>query len=64
VNKELIFKHIRKSGNEGTPLKELFQVLPGHSRTQIQVLLRELQKEKRIYIEGNTSAAKWFVFAT
>jgi ATP-dependent DNA helicase RecG len=62
MNKELIFKHIRKNGKEGTPLKELFQVLPGHSRSQIQVLLRELQKEKKIYVEGNTSAAKWIPF--
>ena len=61
TNKELILKHIRKNGNEGTPLKELHQVLPGHSRTQLQTLLRELRAEKRIYVEGNTSAAKWFL---
>jgi len=30
---------------KGTPLKELHQVLPSHSRSQIQVLLRELQNE-------------------
>jgi len=64
TNKELILKHIRKNGNEGTPLKELHQVLPGHSRSQIQVLLRELQNEKRIYVEGNRKAGKWFVLTT
>ena len=35
TNKELLLKHIRKSGVDGTPFKELQQVLPGHSRSQI-----------------------------
>jgi ATP-dependent DNA helicase RecG len=60
-NKELIIKHLEKSGTEGAPLKEFHQVLPGHSRGQIQVLLRELRNEKRVFVEGKTSAAKWFV---
>lgn len=61
TNKELLLKHIRQNGSKGTPFKELQQVLPGHSRGQIQTLLRKLRAEKRIYCEGNTSAAKWFV---
>jgi ATP-dependent DNA helicase RecG len=61
TNKELILKHLRQNGNKGTPLKELHQVLPGHSRGQIQVLLRELRNERQVYVEGNTSAANWFV---
>jgi len=48
TNKELLLKHIHKSGSKGTPFKELQQVLPGHSRGQIQVLLRELRSEKRV----------------
>lgn len=60
TNKELLLKHIRKNGAKGTPLKELQQVLPGHNRSQIQVLLRELRNEGRIYCTGKTSAAKWF----
>lgn len=60
TNKELLFKHIRKNGRKGTPLKELLQVLPGHNRGQIQVLMRELRREGRIYCVGNTNAAKWF----
>ena len=63
TNKELILKHIRKNGGNGTPLKELQQVLPSHSRKQVQTLLRELRGEKRIYVEGNTSAARWFIVA-
>ena len=60
TNKELIVKHIKQNGNKGTPLKELHQVLPGHERSQIQVLLRELRNEQRIYVEGSTSSARWF----
>jgi len=61
MNKELIFKHLKKNGAEGAPLKELQQVLPSHSWSQIQVLLRELRKENRIFVKGKTSAAKWFI---
>ena len=60
TNKELLLKHIRQNGSKGTPFKELQQVLPGHSRGQIQTLLRELRAENHIHCEGNTSAAKWF----
>ena len=61
TNKELLLKHIRKNGEQGTPFKELQQVLPGHSRGQITTLLRELRRENRIYCGGHTSAARWFV---
>jgi len=61
TNKELIFKHLKKNGTEGAPLKELQQVLPSHSWSQIQVLLRELRKENRVFVKGKTSAAKWFI---
>ena len=61
TNKELILKHIKQSGNKGTRLKELQQVLPGHARSQIQVLLRELRKGNQVYVEGTTKNAKWFL---
>lgn len=60
TNKELLLKHIRESGNEGTPFRELQQVLPSQSRRQIQTLLGELRDENRIHKIGNTSAARWF----
>ena len=60
TNKELLLKHIRKNGHAGTPFRELQQVLPGHNRGQIQVLLRELREENRVYCIGKTSAARWF----
>ena len=61
TNKELLLKHMRENGEKGTPFKELQQVLPGHNRDQITVLLRELRKENRVYCVGKTSAARWFV---
>lgn len=60
TNKVLLLKHIHEKGSEGAPLKELQQVLPGHNRSQIQVLLRELRKEGRAHHVGNTSATRWF----
>lgn len=61
TNKELIFKHIRENGDNGTPLNELLQVLPSHSRGQIQGLLRQLKEEDRIYVKGKTKAGRWYV---
>ena len=61
TNKELLVKHIREEGIDGTPLKDLQQVLPGQTRGQIQVLLRELRKEGRIHLVGKTSAGRWFI---
>lgn len=60
TNKELILKHLRRSGGQGAPLRELHEVLPGHSRDQLQVLMRQLKREGRVYVVGITSAAKWF----
>ena len=60
TNKELILKHIRSNAVNGTPMKELNQVLPGHSRSQIQTLLRELRSDGKVYCKGNTNGARWF----
>ena len=60
TNKELLLKHIRKNNEVGTPFKELQQVLPGLSRNQIQVLMRELKEEGRAFCQGKTHAAKWY----
>lgn len=60
TNRELLLKHIHEKGAEGTPFRELQQVLPGQTRGEIQVLLRELRNENRIYCVGRTSAARWF----
>jgi len=66
--KMLLLINTMRNGKEnedrGTPLKELHDVLLGHNRGQIQVLLRELKDEKRIILRGTTKAAKWFIFST
>lgn len=61
TNKELLLKHIRQNNAVGTPFKELQQVLPGHSRNQIRVLMRELRDSGKVYSTGKTSAARWYI---
>ena len=58
INKELLLKHIRQNNAVGTPFKELQQVLPGHSRNQIRVLMRELRDSDKVYSVGETS---WYI---
>ena len=61
TNKELLLKHIRQNNAEGTPFKELQQVLPRQSRNQIWVLLRELRDSGKIVCKGRTRSSKWFI---
>ena len=61
TNKELLLKHLKRKGAEGAPFRELQQVLPGLSRNQIWVLLRELRNENRIHCVGVTSSARWLL---
>lgn len=61
TNKELLLKHIRENNAVGTPFKELQQVLPSLSRNQIQVLMRELKDDGKIFCKGKTSAARWYI---
>jgi ATP-dependent DNA helicase RecG len=60
ANKELILKHIKRKGSEGVPFREIEQVLPNRNRNQLQVLMRELQRENCIYCVGKTRSARWF----
>ena len=60
TNKELLLKHIRDNRKEGSPLKELVQVLPSLSYVQVQKLLQNLRIEGHIHKVGNTSAARWY----
>ena len=61
TNKELLLKHIRENNDVGTPFKELQQVLPGLSRNQIRVLMREMRESGKVFCEGTTSAARWYI---
>jgi len=60
TNKALLVKHIRANEITGSRMKELRQVLPSNSRSEIQVLLRELVKEKVVHVHGATKAARWY----
>jgi len=59
TNKALLLGHIRDSRREGSQLRELRQVLPALSRTQVQGLLRELKAEGHIRTTGRTKGARW-----
>ena len=61
TNKELLLRHISGSGDAGAPFAELLQVLPSLSKDQIQTLLKELKTDGRVYLEGKTKGAKWFI---
>ncbi|MCF7707717.1 MAG: putative DNA binding domain-containing protein [Verrucomicrobia bacterium] len=60
TKKELLMKHIRDNKATGSKLSELCEVLPGESRSQVQVYLRELRGEGKIRLQGVTSAGRWF----
>jgi ATP-dependent DNA helicase RecG len=60
TNKQLILKHIRDNAKEGTKVEELYQILPGHSRGQMQALLRELRESALIQCIGVKKGARWF----
>jgi len=61
TNKALLLKHIRDNAKNGSPLRELLDVLPALSPYQIQRLLRELRDEGKARSVGTTKAARWFL---
>lgn len=60
TNKALLLKHIQANAAEGSPLKDLLDVLPGLSRFQVQTLVKELKEAGEIQVSGATRAGKWF----
>lgn len=60
TNKTLLLKHIQENQAIGSKMGEFRQILPSHSRSQIQVLIRELVKESKIHVHGKTQAARWY----
>jgi ATP-dependent DNA helicase RecG len=59
-NKALLLKHIQDNTSSGTPLSELLQVLPSHSDSQVQALLRSLKRAGQIHLVGKTKGGKWY----
>ena len=60
TNKQLLLRHLKDNAREGSQMKDLKEVLPGQSRSQIQVLLRELKAEGKVTIKGRTRSAFWY----
>lgn len=60
TNKALLLKHIEDNRAEGARMEELRQVLPALSRSQIQVLLREMVRAGAVHVHGATRAARWY----
>lgn len=56
----LLLKHIEENASSGSTLLELQQVLPGHSRNQVQYLIQKLKQAGLIYVTRRTRAAKWY----
>ncbi len=61
TNKSLLLKHAQENDLVGSKMEEFRQVLPSLSRSQIQVLLRELVKEGKIHSHGVTQGARWYL---
>ena len=60
TNKALLLRHIEESREQGSPLRELMDVLPSLSRDQIQSLLRNMKRDGIVRSEGRTRAARWY----
>ncbi len=60
TNKSLLIKHIEDNRAAGSTMSEFLQVLHGHSRNQVKVLLREFKDEGVIHVKGRTRGARWY----
>lgn len=60
TNKALLQKHIRRNEKEGSPLRDLQDVLPALSLKQIQHLLAELKGAQEVHVRGRTRGARWY----
>lgn len=59
TNKELLFKHIQENDGDGSPLRDLRDVLPALSGAQIQSLLSELRESGRVRLKGLRRWGRW-----
>lgn len=60
TNKALLLKHIEQNVDDGSVYQDLQQVLPSLTRHQIQKLLQELKREKKIRVGGTRRHARWY----
>jgi len=60
TNKALLLRHIQENATTGSQMEEFRQVLPALNRSQIQVFLRELRRDKQIHSVGVTKGTRWY----
>jgi len=60
TNKALLFEHLKRNAEAGSPLSDLQDVLPGLSAKQIQHLLSEMKEEGRVHLIGMTKGGRWY----
>ncbi len=61
TNKALLLKHIRDHHREGSKLGDLMEVLPSHSKDQVQRLLQELKAEGKVKNLGRAKTSLWYL---
>lgn len=59
-NLALLLQHIEENKSAGCKLEELCQVLPALPTTQVQSLLRTLQRAGEVHSVGRTNQGRWF----
>ena len=60
TNKELLIKHIWDNRTQGSPLRDLIEVLPALGERRVRQLLQELKRSRKIHTVGITRSARWF----
>ncbi len=60
THKALLVTHIQRNAEEGSPLRDLQEVLPALSAKQIQHMLAELKREGSVHVKGQTRGARWY----
>jgi ATP-dependent DNA helicase RecG len=63
TNKALLLRHLRATGQAGSPISELQQVLPATHRSQVRRLLEELRADGAVRMAGARRWARWHVAA-
>jgi ATP-dependent DNA helicase RecG len=60
TNKALLYKHIKRNKADGSPLRDLQEVLPASSERKIRYLLVEMKNEGLVHASGRTRASRWY----
>lgn len=60
TNKALLLDHLKHNRQQGSPLRELREVLPALSESQVRHLLIEMRQEGQAHFTGVTRGARWY----